>query len=67
MSEEDKECGHEDLKYHDMDVGNPNVIYEDWTCRECGASVVKVYEPNYAIIYPEEDGKEPHRSEEVVQ
>ena len=56
MSEEDGECSHEALKYHDMDVGNPDVIYEDWTCEDCGASVVKVYEPSRELVFlPEKD------------
>jgi hypothetical protein len=66
MAGSDRECSHEDLKYHDMDVGNPEVIYENWTCQGCGASIVKVYEPDHAVIYPD-DGREPYRSEEVVQ
>lgn len=59
-------CSHDNLKYHDMDVGEPGVIYEDWTCQDCGASVVKVYEPSHAIVYPDEDDRDPYRSEEVV-
>lgn len=67
MSEADTECGHDDLEYHGMDVGEPGVIYEDWTCRDCGASVVKVYEPSYGLVYPEEDGENPYKSEEVIE
>lgn len=67
MKKDEDECSHENLKYHDMDLGNPSVIYEEWTCQDCRASVVKVYEPSYALIYPEEDGQDPYRSEEVIE
>lgn len=47
-----EECSHENLHYHGMDVGEPGVVYEEWCCEDCGAGVIKVYEPQHQIIDP---------------
>lgn len=62
------DCDHDDLKYGDMDVSEPGVVYENWYCRCCGATVVNVYTPRHSIVMPREsDDIEQHEIEEVVQ
>jgi hypothetical protein len=46
-----EDCGHDDLEYHDMDVSEPQVVYENWGCQDCGATVVKVYEPSHELVF----------------
>lgn len=47
-----KDCVHADIHYHGMDVSEPGVIYEEWSCSDCGAGVIKVYQPTHQIIDP---------------
>lgn len=55
MSDEFKQsaadCSHEN-QYHDVDIGEPGLMYENWHCQDCGAAVTKVYEPQRQIIDP---------------
>lgn len=62
------DCGHNDLKYGEMDVTEPGVVYENWYCLSCGATVVNVYTPSHAIVMPREaDETEQHEIEAVVE
>lgn len=47
-----KDCEHENLEFGGTDQTEPGVFYEDWYCGDCGATVVKVYEPSHRLIMP---------------
>lgn len=61
------DCDHPDLGYGDINVSEPGVVYENWYCPDCGATIVNVYTPSHAIVLPREsDDAERHETEEVV-
>lgn len=49
------ECSHDNLRYGDIDVCEPDAVYENWYCEDCGATVVKVLRPSHWIVEPRED------------
>jgi len=63
---EDEDCSHNVLQYEDMNVCDPEVIYENWTCQVCGASVKMVYKPSHAVVDPKDDDRESYRTKEVI-
>lgn len=58
------ECSHENLEYVEIDTCSPEAVYENWYCRDCGASIEKVLTVSYWLVHPSEgDSTEEHEVE----